>query len=238
MSAILLLGFLVGMRHAMEGDHLAAVATLATRSHSLGHTVWQGAVWGLGHTVTLFAVCSMVLFLDAVIPERLALGLEAAVGAMLVLLGLDVIRRLTQERIHFHTHRHQDGTTHMHAHSHQGGGRHDCEHHQHAHPRRFPLRALLVGLVHGMAGSAALILLTLPTATSPLLGLGYVAVFGLGSIAGMALLSAVIAVPLRYSARAATWVRNGLHATIGAMTIGIGMALLYESARLLSGAGI
>ena len=164
MSAILLLGFLVGMRHAMEGDHLAAVATLATRSHSLGHTVWQGAVWGLGHTVTLFAVCSMVLFLDAVIPERLALGLEAAVGAMLVLLGLDVIRRLTQERIHFHPHRHQDGTTHMHAHSHQGGGLHDSEHHQHAHPRRFPLRALLVGLVHGMAGSAALILLTLPTA--------------------------------------------------------------------------
>lgn len=87
----------------------------------------------------------------------------------------------------------------------------------------------MVGLMHGMAGSAALILLTLPAETSPVRGLAYIAVFGIGSIVGMALLSVVIAVPLRYSGQAATWVRNGVHLAIGVMTVSIGSVLLYQS---------
>jgi len=147
---------------------------------------------------------------------------------MLVLLGLDVIRRLVQERIHFHLHRHRDGEVHFHAHSHTGARAHDPGRHVHEHPDGFPLRALFVGLMHGMAGSAALILLTLQTVHSPLLGLLYIALFGIGSMLGMALLSIVIAVPLRYSARGMTWLHNGLQAVIGVATIGIGAMLVYR----------
>ncbi|HFD80435.1 MAG TPA: urease accessory protein [Gammaproteobacteria bacterium] len=224
---LLSLGFLLGMRHALETDHVAAVASLATRSASVRETIRQGAVWGLGHTLTLFAFGSVVLLMDTVMPQRLAQGLELAVGVMLVGLGIDVLRRVIRERIHFHVHRHDDGVRHFHAHSHAGERGHPELHH-HQHVRGFPLRALFVGLMHGMAGSAALILLTLQTVQSPLTGLLYIALFGIGSIAGMAALSAIIAVPLRYSARGLTWLHNGLQLGIGAMTLAIGALVVYR----------
>lgn len=166
-----------------KSDHLAAVATLATRSRSVRHTVWQGAIWGLGHTITLYLVCAFVLFLKTTMPARLALGLEAAVGVMLVILGVDVIRRLLNERIHFHSNRHADGTIRLYAYSDPGHGAHEPWLYGDPPVCAFPMRVLLVGLMHGMAGSAALIVLTLQTVSSPLLGLVYVALFGLGSIA-------------------------------------------------------
>lgn len=229
-SSILLLGLLLGMRHALESDHVAAVASLASRRPSLRHAVLQGAVWGLGHTLTLFLACSAVLFFDRLMPERLVEALEAAVGLMLMVLGADVLRRLWRDRIHFHVHHHADGTTHFHAHSHKGETRHDPRHHRHEHPEGFPLRALCVGMMHGLAGSAALILLTLESATSPAIGLVYVALFGIGSIAGMALLSAAIAVPLQWSARSVTWLHNGLQGAVGVVTITIGALLFYANA--------
>lgn len=236
MSAVLLLGFLIGMRHAMESDHVAAVATLATRSPSIGHTAWQGAVWGLGHTLTLFVACSIVLFLDAAMPEDVSQALETAVSIMLMALGTDVIRRLVREqKIHF---RHcPTDASRVQAHVHRGDAPHGGWR-EHPDPRGFPLRALLVGLMHGMAGSAALILLTLQTVTSPLLGLTYVALFGLGSIVGMVALSALIAVPLRYSARAATGLQDGLQLVIGVTTIVIGVELFFENIRLFTGSAI
>jgi len=237
MTSILLIGFLLGMRHAIESDHVAAVASLATRRPTLRHAVLQGAVWGLGHTVTLFLACSAVLLLDRVMPERMVEGIEAAVGVMLVALGIDVLRRLWRERIHFHKHRHGDGTVHLHAHSHKGESHHDPRHHRHAHPEGFPLRALCIGMMHGLAGSAALLLLTVDGVAAPLGGLVYVALFGLGSIAGMALLSAVIAVPLQWSAASVTWLHNGLQGAVGAVTIAVGSLLLYHNpafARLLA----
>ncbi len=228
MSAILLLGFLLGMRHALEADHIAAVATLVARNRSSRHVMFQGAIWGLGHTITLFLACSVVLFLDTVVPERLAHGLEAAVGAMLVLLGADLLRRLLRERVHFHTHRHTDGTVHFHAHSHAGDARPHNLHHDHQHAGHFPKRALYVGMMHGLAGSAALILLTLGTVASPLAGLLYVALFGLGSIGGMALLSLAISVPLR-GTRNFTWLHNGLQAMVGVASIVIGGLLIHAN---------
>ncbi|MBA3848226.1 MAG: urease accessory protein, partial [Planctomycetes bacterium] len=174
MNAILVLGFLLGMRHALEADHVAAVASLATRSRGSRHAMFQGIAWGLGHTITLFLACSAVLFLDTVVPERLAQGLEAAVGAMLILLGADVIRRMLRDRVHFHTHQHGDGVVHFHAHSHAGESGPHISQHRHGHLRDFPVRALCIGLMHGLAGSAALILLTLTTVASPKLGLLYV----------------------------------------------------------------
>lgn len=226
--SLLLLGFLIGMRHAVETDHVAAVASLATRSRSIGDTIYQGAAWGLGHTLTLFLFGSVVLVLDLVMPERMAQILEFMVGVMLVGLGFDVMRRLVREKIHFHLHRHRGGEVHFHAHSHAGEESHDPRRHVHDHPEGFPLRALFVGLMHGMAGSAALILLTLQTVQSPLVGLVYIALFGVGSMLGMALLSIVIAIPLRYSARGLTWLHNGLQAVIGLATIGIGTMLIYR----------
>lgn len=227
---LLLLGFVIGMRHAVETDHVAAVASLATRSSSVRDSVRQGAAWGLGHTLTLFLFGSVVLVLGLAMPEPMARSLELAVGVMLVILGIDVLRRLVRERIHFHLHRHDDGAAHFHAHSHAGETGHDPGRHAHEHPAGFPFRALLVGLMHGMAGSAALILLTIQTIDSPLLGLLYIALFGFGSMLGMALLSLVIAIPLRYSARGMTWLHNSLQAVVGIATVVIGGMLVYQLA--------
>jgi len=222
MISLLFLGFLIGMRHALEADHVAAIATLATRTHSLPGALKHGAAWGLGHTVTLFLFGSIVILMDTVLPEKLALILELAVGVMLVGLGLDVIRRLLRDRIHFHAHKHDDGVHHFHAHSHEHQAAHTPSQHQHEHSRGFPVRALLIGFMHGMAGSAALILLTLETIKSPLLGLIYMALFGFGSMLGMAVLSVVIAIPLQRSPQGLTWLHNGIQAAVGIFTIALG----------------
>jgi len=230
MMSLLLLGFLIGMRHAVEADHVAAVASLATRSHSLRQAVYQGAVWGLGHTLTLFLFGSAVLLMSSIRPERLALGLEFVVGLMLIALGIDVLRRLIRERIHFHLHRHRGDVVHFHAHTHGADEIHDPHLHEHSHPKKFPVRALLVGLMHGMAGSAALILLTLQQVDSAWQGIAYIALFGIGSIAGMAALSVIIAFPLRYSAQRLTWLHNGLQGMIGIFTLGLGVYVAVEVA--------
>src|SRR5579864_4627569 len=106
MITLLLLGLLLGMRHALEADHVAAVASLATQSKGMRRTVLQGAVWGLGHTLTLLAVGGACLLLRAAISARLAAALEGAVGVMLVLLGADVLLRMRRRHIHLHVHRH------------------------------------------------------------------------------------------------------------------------------------
>ena len=225
---LLLLGFLMGVRHAFEPDHLAAVASLATRTRSVRAGILQGAAWGLGHTLTLLLVGGTCLYLGEALPERWAHRLETAVGVMLVLLGADVVRRMRRERLHFHVHQHQSGPEHWHAHRHGQESAHETTRHEHPHPQRFPFRALVVGLVHGLAGSAALFLLTLQATASPGVGLVYVGVFGVGSILGMASLSAVIAFPLFASAGRLTRVRSGLEAFVGLTTIAVGVGVLYH----------
>lgn len=229
MGTILLLGLLIGMKHAVEADHVAAVASLANRNQSLREALRMGFAWGFGHTVALFAVGAVVLSLDTVMPERIALILEFAVGIMLVWLGLDVIRRLIKARIHFHTHQHRDGTQHFHAHSHATESTHSRSRHKHEHRRAVPLRALAVGLMHGMAGSAALIILTLGEIHSLWLALAYMALFGLGSMLGMAALSIIIAVPLQRMAKHLTWAHSSLNALVGMITIGIGIWVMYNA---------
>ncbi len=227
MITLLILGFLIGMRHALEADHVAAVASLATRSQTIGETVRQGVAWGAGHTLTLFLFGSMVLMLDLAMPEIFVNYLEFGVGLMLIGLGADVLWRMARKRIHFHSHRHADGTVHFHAHAHTGRT-HDFHHHDHHHG--FPARALIVGLMHGMAGSAALILLTLKTIPSPWVGLVYMALFGIGSMAGMAALSAAIAMPLRGSSRGLTWLHQGLQGIIGFVTLSLGVHISWTHA--------
>jgi ABC-type nickel/cobalt efflux system permease component RcnA len=227
LTAILALGFALGMRHALDADHLAAVATLATRSRSVAQTVRQGVAWGTGHTLTLMFFGGAVLVAGAVVPARAAQALELAVGVMLVVLGADALYRLRRERVHFHPHQHTDGVAHFHAHSHRDeSARHDPARHEH--PHGFPARALVVGMVHGMAGSAALVLLSLEALRSPAWGLVYIAVFGLGSILGMAALSAAIALPLRLTSLRLSRARDNLSAAIGVATVLVGGYIVYR----------
>src|SRR3954454_20357504 len=207
------LGFLLGMQHALEADHIAAVSSIAARRAHLGEIVKHGLTWGLGHTITLFAFAGAAMLLGRAIPESLAQPIEAGVGLMLVGLGAHVLWRLWRDRVHFHQHGHGDGTVDFHAHSHAGEtGPHAGVAHAHRHGFRW--RTLLVGLMHGMAGSAALLVLTVSQASSPTVGLGYVALFGIGSMIGMGVLSTVIAVPLAVSARSLTWANSGLQGAV------------------------
>ncbi|MEA3290742.1 MAG: urease accessory protein [Pseudomonadota bacterium] len=234
MGSILLIGLLIGMRHALEADHVAAVASLVDRKQSVANMLRQGGAWGLGHTITLFLFGSVVIFMDTVMPEKLARGLELTVGAMLILLGADVLRRVVRDRIHFHSHRHGNDCRHFHAHSHAGEAlEHAASRHDHRHPRVFPSRALMVGLMHGMAGSAAVILLALEAFTSPLQGVLYILTFGIGSMLGMALLSAAVAIPLRLSVNRLTWAHNTFQVLIGVLTVGMGCLMLYQNRAIL-----
>ena len=228
MFGILGLGFLLGMQHALEADHIAAVSSIAARRSHVGDIVRHGLTWGLGHTLTLFAFAGAAILLGRAIPEHVARPMETAVGVMLVGLGAHVLWRLWRDRVHFHRHGHGDGTVHIHAHSHAGETLpHARAAHAHAHGFRW--RTLLVGLMHGMAGSAALLVLAVSQAASPAVGLGYVALFGIGSMIGMAALSTVIAVPLAVSARWLTWANRGLQGAVGAVTIAIGVTTIVET---------
>jgi len=172
-----------------------------------------------------------VLVMDANIPQGTANALEFAVGVMLVLLGLDVLRRAYRQKTHFHVHRHTDGVVHFHAHSHaHDPAPHDTESHRHVHAKAFPLRALAVGMMHGMAGSAALLLLTARAAESVPLGLLQIAVFGVGSMLGMGVLSAVIALPLQGSVRWTAGAHLALQWVVGVFTAGLGAVVMVQTA--------
>ena len=224
MLSIFTLGFLIGMQHALEADHLAAVSSIASEEKCAHRIVQHGVAWGIGHSITLLGFAGAAILLRGSISDWLVTGLEFVVGVMLVLLGSRVIYRLTRDKVHIHVHRHADGAVHLHAHSHRGERTSGHpEFHEHEHKDGFPLVTLCVGLTHGMAGSAALLILAMSSATSPILGLLYVAIFGAGSILGMAALSAVISVPLTYSARLMTGMHRALQALvgIGASTLGL-----------------
>jgi len=235
MTALLLMGLLIGMRHALEADHLAALASLGGRKQSVSHAIRQGVTWGVGHTLTLFLVGSAVILMESAVPPQLAAGLEVAVGIMLVLLGVDVLRRLITQKIHFHSHQHNQQCVHFHAHSHAGEerNRHQVSSHDHQHTEGFPVRALLVGLMHGMAGSAALTVLTLQTVESPLMGLVYILLFGVGSIIGMALLSTVIVIPLHHLEKRLAWLHGGFQLMVGSATTVLGVLVIYQSYGLM-----
>lgn len=257
--SILFVGLLLGMKHATEADHLAAMATLVTHENSLGRTMKMGVAWGIGHTLTLMLFGGIVLALGKVISHHMEQALELAVGLMLVGLGVDVLRRLLRQRIHFHVHGHETGMAHVHAHSHAREDAHRYSLHRHAHARgpslrwrpaatghsvavtagasiqyrpahvrRLPLRAVAVGMMHGMAGSAALILLSLEAVQSWTMGLLYIALFGIGSITGMALLSVAITIPLRLSAGRLGWLHNGMTALLGGVSCALGLFMVYE----------
>src|ERR1700731_1613176 len=231
MFGILGLGFLLGMQHALEADHIAAMSSIAARRSHVGDIVKHGLTWGLGHTVTLFVFAGAAILLGHAIPEHLARPLETAVGVMLVGLGAHVLWRLWGDPVHLHRHAHGDGTEHFHVHSHADE---EIPHRlsAHAHQHGFRWRTLLVGLMHGMAGSAALLVLAVSQVANAAYGMLYILLFGIGSMLGMAVLSTVIAVPLAVSARWLTWANRGLQGAVGVITIAIGTLTIYSTLLL------
>lgn len=226
MLPLLALGFLTGLRHALEADHLAAVVALSTRSRGPLATMIRGAAWGAGHTVSLLVIGGICLAAGTRIPNAVATGFERVVGLVLIGLGIHVLIRLRARGIHLHVHRHDDGVAHMHAHAHRAGELCGSAEHDHAHPPAGHLRALVVGMVHGAAGTAALLLVTATTVGSFWWGLAHIGSFGLGSILGMGALSAVIAVPLGLSAKRLRRSFHVLEAGIAAATVLLGAVML------------
>jgi zinc transporter ZupT len=223
---ILMLGFVLGLRHALDTDHIAAVSTVLAQRPSWRASSLVGLSWGLGHTVVLLLVGALVLVLRVPIPEPIAMGAEFAVGVMLVVLGSLLGIRLVKEQWHMHQHDH-DGTKHVHLHSHaQSPG------HGHSHWWRESVRPLCIGMAHGLAGSAALLLLVVASAHSVMEGLVYITVFGCGSILGMMLIGLVLSFPVVCSLRLGQPVFLAVQGVASLGSVGLGLSIIY---RILMG---
>ncbi|WP_137222796.1 urease accessory protein [Shewanella sp. MEBiC00475] len=236
MTSILLLGFLLGMQHALEADHLAAVSSISVGENSIRSIVTHGTIWGVGHTLTLMLFAGGAVLLGVNFSESMTGVLEFGVGIMLVYLGISVLTKIVKNKVHIHIHNHaNDQAPHLHAHSHAFDSvSHDRNMHEHSHPKRIPIRTLFIGMTHGLAGSSALVILVASTTPSPLIGLCYVSLFGFGSILGMASLSVVIAVPfLKTAKQLNTKFSNSLRGLIGLGTVILGSQIVYHNGLVL-----
>jgi sulfite exporter TauE/SafE len=208
--SLLAIGFLLGLRHALEADHIAAVTTMVTRSASLRDTLRISGAWGLGHAATITLFGAALIVLGASLPASVAGVLEAIVGVMLIVLGVDVLRRLARRQLHVPD---------------------EVQAHGHAHPHAPSLwpRALIVGCVHGLAGTAGLLLLALPSVAPGAPAVLYLVLFGVGTVAGMMLFSLVISVPLAMSVRRLRWAAYTLHAATGTINVALGVWIAIRS---------
>jgi hypothetical protein len=246
---ILAIGFFLGMRHATDPDHVIAVSTIISREPSIGKAGWIGALWGLGHTLTILLVGAVIILFNVAIPTRIGLSMEFAVGLMLILLGilnLTGAMRWLSERFSpahpkvtgKHVHVHEHGTQlHYHWHSHQPAAEHHGE--ALAAPARLrgpfaklglfhSLRPLLVGIVHGLAGSAAVALLVLTTIHDPRWAVFYLLVFGVGTIAGMMLITVALALPFSFAGTRFAWLNRGLVTASGVLSLCFGLVVSYH----------
>jgi High-affinity nickel-transport protein len=249
--SIIALGFFLGMRHASDPDHVIAVSTIVSREREIGKSAWIGVFWGIGHTLTIFAVGAAIILFDVAISPRLGLSMELAVGLMLILLGVinvvsffrglpsSIARAGTpatpqEELIHSHAHSHGD---YIHTHSHSHGPQ--AHVHTGQNPvawlhRVFlqfklyrPLRPLMIGIVHGMAGSAAVALLVLATIRDPRWAVAYLLVFGIGTIAGMMVITMSIASTF-HLARGKQKFLQRLAMASGVLSLGFGIFVAYH----------
>ena len=224
-SVILATGFIYGLQHALDPDHLVAVSTIVSEHKSVSRSSLVGTFWGVGHTSSLLLVSLIVLLLRVSIPDNISRWMEAPVALMLIALGVTTIIRAVRERglrIHTHTHSHDESSAHTHLHIHLE------EEHVHQH-RYFKVgkRPFVVGLVHGVAGSAALTLLVLVKIPSVALGLIYIGVFGIGSIGGMLLMSGLIGLPFALTRRY-EFLNGGIRLVAGAISILYGLVLAWK----------
>jgi high-affinity nickel-transport protein len=242
--AILFLGFFLGMRHATDSDHVVAVTTIVSRQRSIWNAAWTGIFWGIGHSLTLLVVGGAIILFGVVVPERLGLSFEFCVALMLILLGalnLSATFRSVEkisargEPVHAHTHQHGDYVhSHVHGHERATHGHSENEVPPALLDRHFgrlriyqALRPFFIGTVHGLAGSAAVALLVLPIIHDPAWAMAYLLVFGVGTIAGMMLITAAIAVPVSYSTRF-RFLHSHLGTAAGFLSLGFGLFLVYQ----------
>lgn len=219
LPAVLALGFLLGLRHAFEPDHLAAVSTLATRAGRLRDAARLGVAWGVGHTASVGLVALLLIALGVHLPQRFAAGAELVVAALLVGLGGFVLLRYARGRWHMHFHEH-DGASHLHLHSHA-----QQPSHAHAHPQWDARRSLGLGLAHGMAGSGAVLVLVVAATPTAALQLAYVGAFGIGTIAGMVTVSFALGVLVRAASRRGERLATLLHLSAATASVVVGVLL-------------
>jgi len=223
--SLLALGFVLGLKHSLDADHLAAVSTMATEKRSLLGSSLIGIWWGLGHTISLLIAGVLVMLLHVQIGPRTEKALEFCVGMMLIVLGVNALRKLVRSgTVHMHAHEH-DGHWHVHPHIHEKTT-HDARHTHHG--LRAGARPLLIGMVHGMAGSAALTLLVLATISSTAVGFLYIAVFGVGSIGGMAIMSTLFALPSKLSAQRFSALSLLFRGIAGLASLALGAFTVYH----------
>ncbi|MFI5365216.1 MAG: urease accessory protein UreH [Candidatus Binatia bacterium] len=223
--SLLGVGLVFGLKHALDADHLAAVSTIVSERQSVRSASLIGAVWGIGHTISLLAAGIAVIVLHVEIGARTAQMLELGVAIMLIGLGANTLRKLVRgARVHVHVHQHGQ-RAHIHVHVHDGSP--EPSPHTH-HGFRIGARPLIIGMVHGLAGSAALMLLVLTTIPSPLLGFAYVLVFGLGSIGGMLFMSALVSLPAHLTANHFARANVAVRAVTGVFSLGLGAFMVYQ----------
>jgi len=225
MLAVLGLGFILGLRHALDADHIAAVGAMVSERPGWRTALRTGLLWGLGHSAALLLAGLLVIGLHLVIPDTLARALEAAVALMVLLLGGTALARALRSRSDWHSHYHAHGRrVHRHLHFHDATNDHDPHH-----IARIGLKPLLVGTLHGLAGSAALTLLVLAQIASPATGLAYLVIFGIGSIGGMALLSVGIGLPFTATLARPRW---NLALRVAAGATGVLFGIVYALSQL------
>ncbi len=219
---VLAFGFVLGMKHALDADHVVAVSAIVGRSRNIFGASIVGAFWGIGHTITLFLVGFLILALKIAIPGKVALAMEMGVGIMLIFIGGVVAAGLIRERLDYHLHQH-DGNSHIHVHKHIRSEPHD---HQHAIQRGY--RSMAVGMVHGLAGSAALMLLVVSSLRSTMEGLFYIVIFGAGSVVGMVIVSTLIGLPFIYTAFRFSRLNRAITAFASLASMVLGTIIIYE----------
>jgi hypothetical protein len=243
--AITLLGFFLGMRHATDPDHVVAVTTIVSRERTMLHATLIGALWGLGHTITILLVGAAIILFKFTIPPRVGLSMELSVGLMLILLGVLNLTGVLRRVIEWITIRRLGSG----AHSHYMFGRYVIHTHDANGESILPdslsilgwtpqwwkqlgvfhvMRPLVVGIVHGLAGSAAVALLVLTTISRPTWAIGYLLIFGLGTVAGMMLITAAIAIPFAYSLQHFIRLNRGLAMASGFVSVAFGLFLCYQ----------
>lgn len=233
--AVLGIGLVFGLKHATEVDHVVAISTIVSRHKNIFHSAIVGALWGAGHTASLLIVAVIVLTLRVAIPERVSGWLEFGVAVMIVFLGISALRRALQKNAHVHVHQHHhNGLSHTHIHFHENQTGHaPAARSQHSHAlSRLGWKPVLIGMMHGLAGSGALMLLVLTQIDSPWLGMSYVATFGLGSIFGMLLMSGLIGLPFAFSSSRLTHLHQGLQTVAAVFSICFGIWYGYKAAML------
>lgn len=230
--AVLSIGLIFGLKHAMEVDHVVAVSTIVSQHKNVFHSALVGALWGAGHTVSLLVIAAIVLTLRIAIPETVSGWLEFGVALMIIGLGLSALWRALRKsgEVHVHQHSH-DGLSHTHVHFHETETRHQpAAHAHHSHVvSRIGWKPVVIGMVHGLAGSGALTLLVLTQVSSSFVGFLYVATFGLGSIVGMLLMSGIIGLPFALASKKLTHVHQGIQTVAAVFSICFGVWYAFVS---------